>query len=278
MDWSTRVRAFMETFHYNQVTAVDRPVTVEGFMATVNANPEMIVAEPKIYFNPHHMLDGIDHIESLNLRKIEILCENSEENEKLQEAYNELRHKEKQLTDMKVQTRLMNAQIERLTERGQELELFCSFMSTDSDPIAGVSTEDEYLDLLQLKLRDTYRKAVSLGSIQFNMGTLDLLESIEARVYELLDFQESSITPENYRKLSKELEKKRRIEQKQQQENDREKQQRDRNERAMARMNKSVEKKGRRLMRRSMQEQRKKKSNAENCVESFDHDAELFFQ
>ena len=46
----------------------------------------------------------------------------------------------------------------------------------------------------------------------------------------------------------------------------------------MARMNKSVEKKGRRLMRRSMQEQRKKKSNAENCVESFDHDAELFFQ
>ena len=103
-------------------------------------------------------------------------------------------------------------------------------MSTDSDPIAGVSTEDEYLDLLQLKLRDTYRKAVSLGSIQFNMGTLDLLESIEARVYELLDFQESSITPENYRKLSKELEKKRRIEQKQQQENDREKQQRDRNE------------------------------------------------
>ena len=111
-----------------------------------------------------------------------------------------------------------------------ELELFCSFMSTDNDPIAGVSTEDEYLDLLQLKLRDTYRKAVSLGSIQFNMGTLDLLESIEARVYELLDFQESSITPENYRKLSKELEKKRRIEQKQQQENDREKQQRDRNE------------------------------------------------
>ena len=88
-------------------------------MATVNANPEMIVAEPKIYFNPHHMLDGIDHIESLNLRKIEILCENSEENEKLQEAYNELRHKEKQLADMKVQTRLMNAQIERLTERGQ---------------------------------------------------------------------------------------------------------------------------------------------------------------
>ena len=103
-------------------------------------------------------------------------------------------------------------------------------MSTDSDPIAGVSTEDEYLDLLQLKLRDTYRKAVSLGSIQFNMGTLDLLESIEARVYELLDIQESTITPKNYRKLSKELEKKRRIEQKQQQENDREKQQRDRNE------------------------------------------------
>ena len=46
----------------------------------------------------------------------------------------------------------------------------------------------------------------------------------------------------------------------------------------MARMNKSIAKEGRRLMRRSMQEQKKKKSNDENCVESFDHDAEFFFQ
>ena len=103
-------------------------------------------------------------------------------------------------------------------------------MSAGNVQDVGVSTEDEYLDLLQMKLRNTYRKGLSMGSIEFNMDALDVLESIETRVYELLDFQESSITPEKYRKFSKELEKMRRIQQKQQQDTDREKQQRDRNE------------------------------------------------
>ena len=44
----------------------------------------------------------------------------------------------------------------------------------------------------------------------------------------------------------------------------------------MARMNQSIAKKGRRLMKRSMQEQKKKESNTDKCVEKFDRDAEFF--
>merc|ERR1712106_1142645 len=273
LEWSTRVWAFVETFRHNQAVSTDRPVTIEDFLATASLNPQ---TEPEISFDPQDVLDGIDQTESLNLRKIEFLCESSEANDKVQEAYNELRKQEKQLVDMKVQANLMNAQIERLTERSQELQFFCSFMSAGNVQDAGVSTEDEYLDLLQTKLRNTYRKGLSMGSIEFNMDALDVLESIETRVYELLDFQESSITPEKYRKFSKELEKMRRIQQKQQQDTDREKQQRDRNERATARMNQSVAKKGRRLMKRSLQEKKKKESDTALLVDNVDRDAEYF--
>ena len=125
----------LQTFRHNQAVSTDRPVTIEDFLAIASLNPQ---TEPEISFDPQDVLDGIDQTESLNLRKIEFLCESSEANDKVQEAYNELRKQEKQLKDMKVQANLMNAQIERLTERSQGLgfssnrTLQCSAMVTNN--------------------------------------------------------------------------------------------------------------------------------------------------
>lgn len=210
-------------------------------------------------FSPDDIEYELEEMESRNLRLIENWQASADEVIDLMVSHSATLSKlDKSLKDVKSQINMACAEIVRCTERSEELKLYCSMFSEGIEN--GLFNGDDILNEYKRKVRRLYNHVTEVSTMNIEIETLVMLTAVETRLMDLI-MDEEQLDATKVQAAQRDIERRRKAELYEQKNKEAENSRVARNQRALERNNQTQKiKKGRRLMKRSMNMQPKELS------------------
>jgi len=207
-------------------------------------------------FSPDDIEYELEEMESRNLRLIENWQASADEVlDVMRSQCTQLSKLEKTLKDIKSQINMACAEIQRCNERSDELELYCSMFSEGVEN--GLFHGDDILNEYKRKVRRLYNNVTETSTMNIEIETLTMLTTVETRLMDLI-MDEEQLDATKVQAAQRDIERRRKAELYEQKNKEAENSRLARNLRALERNNQTQKiKKGRRLMKRSMNIQTK---------------------
>jgi len=280
---------FIILIFHNFTNLIHRPITIEQFLVLPDhslilnsislenidsdsfAIKEQRPTCPDDYrleeFSPDDIDYELEEMESRNLRLIENWQASADEVLDVMRSHaSTLSKLDKSLKDIKSQINMACAEIIRCTERSEELELYCSMFSEGVEN--GLFNGDDILNEYKRKVRRLYNHVTETSTMNIEIETLVMLTAVETRLMDLI-MDEEQLDATKVQAAQRDIERRRKAELYEQKNKEAENSRLARNLRALERNNQTQKiKKGRRLMKRSMNMQ-PKKPLAEISTEQF---------
>jgi len=227
-------------------------------------------------FPPTVIENELEDLETRNLHLIENWQVSADDlNDTVHRQFTVITKLNNRLRDIKAQLEMSRAEMERCTQRSEELELYCRLFDGEN----GLFTEDEILKQFKRKIRRLYNFVTDSGTMNIEVEALTMLTTVESRVVDLINMEEH-LDPNKVRDVQREIEIKRRNELQEQKEKDDEMARLERNLRAHERsMQTQKVKRGRKLIKRSAKPYQRKKAlvtDKKSNAEDKDDDAYYF--
>jgi len=295
---------FVILIFHNFTNLVHRPITIEQFLVLPNhrqildsislltidsdsfAIKEQRPTCPDDYrleeFSPDDIDYELEEMESRNLRLIENWQASADEVLDVMRSHaSTLSKLDKSLKDIKSQINMACAEIVRCNERSDELELYCSMFSEGIEN--GLFNGDDILNEYKRKVRRLYNHVTETSTMNIEIETLVMLTAVETRLMDLI-MDEEQLDATKVQAAQRDIERRRKAELYEQKNKEAENSRLARNLRALERNNQTQKiKKGRRLMKRSMNMQPKKPLAAistehfKDLMELSEEDSSYFF-
>jgi len=295
---------FVILIFHNFTNLIHRPITIEQFLVLPNhrqildsislltidsdsfAIKEQRPTCPDDYrleeFSPDDIDYELEEMESRNLRLIENWQASADEVLDVMRSHaSTLSKLDKSLKDIKSQINMACAEIVRCNERSDELELYCSMFSEGIEN--GLFNGDDILNEYKRKVRRLYNHVTETSTMNIEIETLVMLTAVETRLMDLI-MDEEQLDATKVQAAQRDIERRRKAELYEQKNKEAENSRLARNLRALERNNQTQKiKKGRRLMKRSMNMQPKKPLAAistehfKDLMELSEEDSSYFF-
>jgi len=244
LEAAAEIKKFVLLLSHNFIEAYTRPITMTEFL------------NPPSHMSKRDLLDPLDvafefeELEERNLRMIENQV-GTELEESLEDWKRQTLRAVATIKQLKYQHIVMECSLARLEERISDLKFYVDMFSAGNDSKTGFCDDEEALLTYKFKIKKVYGSICDGSDIEFHVDELVMLTSIETRFEDLLDTEEQ-LSPERVRDAQREIERKRRLDAKERKLNLQAQLQKERNARALERSNQSQQKRGRKLMKRSI--------------------------
>merc|ERR1712159_508515 len=234
------LKKFLYLMEYNRL-ATDNILTIEKYDLPLDSPIDIP------FKSSSEIIGIIEDFENRNLSLIGHYQNSEEELDGIRKSHHKtIQNFDKQLDMLKDHLNVISDTLNRYTDRAAELELCCKMFAHFEE----LNNQDELLAQFDNKIKKVYVKTVGVSDIDMQVDPLVMLISIENRLEELIDAEET-IQGTFVREAQKELEKRRRRHAREEKSREVERKQKERARRAKERSNQIFLKRGRKLVQRS---------------------------